>query len=37
METQNILVGLPKVFTLEGLYKGCMLGKHHQTPFNSGK
>jgi hypothetical protein len=32
-----MVVGLPKVFPLEGVYKGCVLGKLHQTPFDSGK
>jgi transposase InsO family protein len=37
METQKMVVGLPKVFPPEGVYKGCVLGKHHQAPFDSGK
>jgi hypothetical protein len=34
METQNMVVGLPKVFPPEGVCKGCVLGKHHQAPFD---
>jgi hypothetical protein len=32
-----MVVGLLKVFPLEGFYKSYMLGKHHQEPFDSGK
>jgi hypothetical protein len=32
-----MVASLPKVFPPEGVYKGCVLGKHHQTPFDSGK
>jgi hypothetical protein len=37
METQEMVVGIPKVFPLEGVYKGCVLGKNHQAPFDSQK
>jgi hypothetical protein len=32
-----MVVNLPKVFPFEGLCKDYVLGKHHQTPFNSRK
>jgi hypothetical protein len=32
-----MVVGLSKVFPPEGVFKACVLGKHHQEPFNSGK
>jgi hypothetical protein len=32
-----MVVGLPKVFPPKGVCKGYVLGKHHKTPFNSGK
>jgi hypothetical protein len=32
-----MVVGLPKVFPPKGVYKGCVLGNHHQEPFDSGK
>jgi hypothetical protein len=32
-----MVVGFPKVFPPEGVCKGCVLGKHHQAPFDSGK
>jgi hypothetical protein len=32
-----MVVGLPKVFPPEGVCKGCVLGKHHQAPFDSGQ
>ena len=35
MVTQNMVVGLPKVLPPYVVYKGCVLGKHHQTPFDS--
>jgi hypothetical protein len=39
MTTQNMVVGLPKSPppTPDGVYRGCVLGKHHQAPFESGK
>jgi hypothetical protein len=37
MVTQNMVVGLPKVLPPDGVYRGCVLGKHHQAPFDSGK
>jgi hypothetical protein len=37
MATQNMVVGLPKVFPPKGVCKGCVLGKHHQAPFDSRK
>jgi hypothetical protein len=30
-----MVVGLSRVFPPEGVCKGCILGKHHQEPFNS--
>lgn len=30
-----MVVGLPKVFTPNGVCRGCLLGKHHQVPFDS--
>ena len=35
MVTQNMVVGLPKVLPPNGVCKGCVLGKHHQAPFDS--
>jgi hypothetical protein len=32
-----MVVGLPKVFPLEGVYKSYVLGKHHQEPIDSRK
>jgi hypothetical protein len=32
-----MVVGLPKVSPPSGVCKGCVLGKHHQAPFNFGK
>jgi hypothetical protein len=32
-----MVVGLSKVFPPEGFCNGCVLGKHHQTPFDSSK
>jgi hypothetical protein len=32
-----MVVGLPKVLPPEGVYRGCVYGKHHQTPFNFGQ
>lgn len=37
MVTQNMVFGLPEVLPFDGVYKGCVLGKHHHTPFESGK
>jgi hypothetical protein len=37
MSTQNMVVGLPKVLPPDGVCRGCVLGKHHQVPFDSGK
>jgi hypothetical protein len=37
METQKMIVGLPNFFPHEGVCKSCVLGKHHQAPFESGK
>jgi hypothetical protein len=37
MATQKMVFGLPKVFPPEGVYKGCVLSKHHRAPFDSGK
>jgi hypothetical protein len=36
MVTQNMVVGLPKVLPPDGVCKGCVLGKHHQAPFDYG-
>lgn len=36
MVTQNMVVNLPKVLPPDGVCKGCVLGKHHQAPFDSG-
>lgn len=33
--TQNMVVGLSRVFPPEGICKGCILGKHHHAPFDS--
>ena len=35
MVTQNMVVGLPKAFPSNVFCKGCVLGKHHQEPFDS--
>ena len=35
MVTQNMVYGLPKVLPFDGVFKGCVLGKHHQAPFDS--
>jgi hypothetical protein len=32
-----MVVGVPKFFPYEGVYRGCVLGKHHQEPFDSSK
>jgi hypothetical protein len=37
MKTHNMVVGLPKLFPHDGVYKGCVLGKNHRAPFNSSK
>jgi hypothetical protein len=37
LTTLKMVVGLPKVFPLEGFFKGCVFGKHHQEPFQYGK
>ena len=36
MVTQNMVDGLPKVLTLNRVFKGFDLSKHHQAPFNYG-
>ena len=36
MVTQNMVVGLPKVLPPDEVCKGCVLGKHHQAPFDFG-
>jgi hypothetical protein len=33
--THNMVFGLPKVLPPNGVCKGCVLGKHHQAPFES--
>ena len=30
-----MVVGLPKILPPDGVCRGCVLGKHHQAPFNS--
>ena len=35
MVNQNMVVGLPKVLLLDRVCNGCMLGKHHQAPFDT--
>jgi hypothetical protein len=37
MTTEKMVVGLPQVPPPKGVCKGCVLGKHHQAPFDSGK
>jgi hypothetical protein len=32
-----MVVGLPRVFLPEGVFNGCVLGKHHQEPFDYGQ
>lgn len=34
--TQNMVNGILKMITPYRVCKGCMLGKHHHTPFNFG-
>ena len=36
MVTWNMVVGLPKVLLPDGVCKSCVLGKHHQAPFDFG-
>ena len=36
MVTQNMVVGLPKVLPLDGVWKGYVLGKHHQEHYDFG-
>lgn len=36
MVTQRMVVGLPKVRPPDVVCKGCVPGKHHWEPFNSG-
>jgi hypothetical protein len=37
METQNLVARLPKVCPPNGVCRGCVLGKNHQAPFDTGK
>jgi hypothetical protein len=37
MVTQNMVTGLPKFFPPNGVCRGCVLGKHHQEPFDFDK
>jgi hypothetical protein len=37
LTTQNMVVGLSKVFPFEGVCKVCVLGKHHHATFESDK
>ena len=37
MVTQNMVSCLPKVLSPDRVCRGCVLGKHHKAPFNSGK
>lgn len=37
MFTQNLVVGLPKVFFIDGVCEGCVFGKQHQYPFPKGR
>jgi hypothetical protein len=37
MENYNMVVRLPNFFPRGGIYKGCVLGKHHEEPFDFGK
>lgn len=37
LETQSMVASFPKVFPPEGVCKGYVLGKHHQTPFEFGR
>ena len=32
-----MVTGLPKNIQPENFWRGCLLGKHHQEPFDSGK
>jgi hypothetical protein len=34
MVTQNMVVSLPKTLPPDGVYRGCVLGKHHHAPFD---
>ena len=34
--TQNMVSSLPKVLPHDGVCKGCVLGKHHQSSFDFG-
>jgi hypothetical protein len=37
MAHKNMVVGLLKVFPPNGVCIGCVLGKHHQAPFDLAK
>ena len=37
MVTKNMVIGLPKTIPPNLVCRGCMLGKHHQAPFDSRK
>ena len=37
MVTHNMVTGLPNTISPDGVCGGCMLEKHHQEPFDSGK
>jgi hypothetical protein len=37
MTTHNMVDGIPKVIPPNGVYKGCVVGKNHQVPFDSSK
>ena len=37
MLTQDMVIGLINIITLDGVCRGCMIGNHHQTPFYLGK
>jgi hypothetical protein len=36
MVTQNMVDSLPKVLPPNGVFRGCILDKRHQAPFDSG-
>ena len=37
MVTHYMVIGLPNIVPPNGFCRGCMLGKHHQEPFDSVK
>ena len=37
MVTHNMVTGIPSIVPPNGICKECMLGKHHQEPFDLGK